>query len=184
MRKTNFIGRSFIMNKKSVYFCFGVLLICLVIGGHACKNNSGAQADVAGALLEVEGCKQWNNAVEPGTEQPKNQDCLEYRYIGQKLELKHINAAFNCCPGAVTADFNVCDKVVTITEMEETQGCFCVCLFDLEMEVDHLEPGEYTIRINEPYIENGDEPLEFTVQLSEGISGSYCLERNHYPWID
>lgn len=171
------------MKNKWLFFCCSLVLICLVSIGFGCKSSSGKE-EPTGTLLGYQGCKELKKGAGWGSNVASNQDCLEYHYSGQKLELKHINAAFNCCPGAISTDISVNGKIITITELEETAQCLCLCLFDLNMEIDDLESGEYTIRVNELYIDDGDEPLEFTVQLSSGVSGSYCLERNHYPWID
>ena len=60
--------------------------------------------------------------------------------------------------------------------------CDCLCLFDLDYEITNLPPGVYTIRVNEPYLWEGAEVLEFTVDLSAVPSGSHCVYRDHYPW--
>jgi len=63
--------------------------------------------------------------------------------------------------------------------------CNCNCLFDIDYEIINLQPGEYTIKIIEPYLEPylkyGEEILKFTVDLSSSTSGSYCAGRNYYP---
>jgi hypothetical protein len=97
--------------------------------------------------------------------------------------LKHINAGFNCCPGDITAEIEFKGNLIIITESEQEQGCHCLCLFDLDYEVTNLSPGRYTIRVAEPYVEENDQVLEFTLELFSATSGNYCLERNNYPWI-
>ena len=49
-----------------------------------------------------------------GIEVSNNEDCIEYSYNGQTLTLKHINSAFNCCPGEITADIDINGDIVWI----------------------------------------------------------------------
>ena len=134
-----------------------------------------------GILLNYEGCKEFpKGASMDGT--PPDQDCIEYQYDGSNvLLLKHINAGFNCCP-EITTDITIEDNVITIEEIELSGDCDCLCLFDLDYEIRNLQPGEYTIRVIEPYVPEGEEILEFTVDLVSSPSGSYCVYRDFYPW--
>ena len=119
---------------------------------------------------------------------PPDQDCIEYQYDGEgTLVLDHINAGFNCCPSNLTADISIEQSLITITEYEHfdnTGPCYCLCLFDVDYQINNLPPGEYTIKVNEVYLEEGDELLEFTVNLPPSpYSGSFCVFRSHYPWM-
>ncbi len=130
-----------------------------------------------GRLIDYTDCKEYLE------EDPKsNIDCLEYDYNGEdELLLTHVNAGFNCCP-KITTNITINDNLITIEEIEISGDCDCLCLFDVYYEIINLEPGEYIISIIEPYIYEDDEILEFAVDLSSSISGSYCVERHHYPW--
>jgi hypothetical protein len=140
----------------------------------------------SGSLLDYFGCKPVRTGSSPDSI-TSDQDCLEYQYDGEgTFLLNHINAGFNCCPSNLTADITIQDNVISITEYEhfDTTGpCYCLCLFDVNYQIDNLPPGEYTIEVIELYLEEGDEPLEFTVDLPAfPYSGSYCVTRDHYPW--
>jgi hypothetical protein len=161
------------MKRIFTIILFSAWLVFLSGVWAGCTDGSGPEP--SGTLLQYQGCKESKGGCE---------DCLEYSYDGQKLILKHINAGFNCCPGHINADIAVNGRIISITESEQEAGCFCLCLFDLDIEVSNLKPGEYTILVYEPYIDDEDEPLEFTVQLISGTSGRYCLQRNYYPWTD
>jgi hypothetical protein len=100
------------------------------------------------------------------------------------LHLDHLNAGFNCCP-IIGADIDVDGSLITITERESPDSlgfCACLCLFDVGYEIWQLPPGQYTIRFVELYLEPGDDPLEFPVDLSAAPDGSACVSRHHYPW--
>ena len=172
------------MRRIVVGFFLCMVVVSLACIGNGCKSNSGPETDPNGILLQYQGCKEWSVGSDAINITARNEDCLEYLYDGRKLILKHVNAGFNCCPGTITAEIAVTDRIISIIEREQEAGCLCLCLFDLDMEIDNLEPGEYTIRVVEPYVEDGDESLEFVVQFSAGTSGCYCVSRNYYPWID
>jgi len=137
-----------------------------------------------GILINYAGCKQFQKGAGlDGT--PPDQDCVEYQYDGTGvLLLKHVNGGFNCCPDELLADIIIEDNIIIVDEDEslESGGCFCLCLFDLHYQISNLPSGEYTIRIDGLYLEEGDEILEFTVDLASSPSGSFCVYRDHYPW--
>jgi|GEM_PF-635107 len=124
-------------------------------------------------------CKSLEKAV---VETPSDQDCIEYEYDGEStLLIKHVNAGFNCCPEIAT-NVIIENNIITIEEIEIEGLCDCLCLFDMDYEVINLPPGAYTIRVEEPYFPEGDDPLEFQLNLDEAVSGSFCVDRSHYPW--
>jgi hypothetical protein len=117
------------------------------------------------------------------------QDCIDYDYDGVgTLTLKHRNAIFNCCPTYLFAHTTLVNDTLTVTEGENLEphgGCDCICLFDVDMMIVDLPPGEYTIHVDELYIATGEwdprEDIEFDVDLTSATSGSYCVERVGYP---
>ena len=137
-----------------------------------------------GILVDYAGCKTFTRGSAAGST-PPDQDCIEYQYDGARtLLLKHINAGFNCCP-VIAADITIEGNLITIHESESfdsTGPCWCLCLFDLDLEISNLSPGEYTISVIEVCTNPEDEILEFTVNLVSSPSGMYCVFRDHYPW--
>jgi hypothetical protein len=135
-------------------------------------------------LLGYYGCKEFQKDSPPDST-PPNQDCIEYQYDGEgMLLLKHVNSGFNCCPDDILAEITLVGNLITITEIEEPPGgwCDCICLFDVDYQISDLPPGEYTITVNQLYLQPGDEILEFTVDLTSATSGEYCVQRDDYPW--
>jgi hypothetical protein len=114
-----------------------------------------------------------------------DQDCLEWQYDGASLlALRHVNAGFNCCPRLLLAQIVIQGADIGIDESEDLTGagCFCLCLYDLDYEIANLPPGVYSITVNEPYAPEGGEVLEFTLDLVNSPVGSYCIQRDTYPW--
>jgi hypothetical protein len=170
------------MRNKSILAVALCFMMFFLVGG--CKKSEDVQMSPMGTLLQYSSCKQFmqTTEAEPFAPTPEN-DCIEFLYDGVRiLTLKHINAGFNCCPGEITADIDIGSNRIIITENESTQGCDCLCLFDLQYEIIDLPPGQYTIRIIEPYTHASDEPIVVNVDLRETPDGIFCFSRGHYPW--
>ncbi len=137
-----------------------------------------------GVMLGYTGCKEFEKDSPPDST-PPDQDCIEYQYDGEGvLLLKHVNSGFNCCPDEILGEITLVGNTITITENEslESGGCDCLCLFDVDYQINDVPPGEYTITVNQLYLMEGDELLQFTVDLTSSTSGEYCVQRDHYPW--
>lgn len=130
-----------------------------------------------GNLTNQTTCKDYNLS-----KPPPNQDCIQYQYDSvQNLTLKHQNAGFNCCP-VIAANITIINRTITIKEIELVGDCRCLCLFDLDYQILNLPPASYKITVEEPYILPEDQKLEFTINLINSSTGSYCVERTNYPW--
>jgi hypothetical protein len=153
--------------------------------GYIFKGGPEPNCPPIGISVNFTGCKTFLKGTDyDGT--PPDQDCIEYQYDGDSvLQINHINAGFNCCPGIILVQIDIEADIITIEEREyyDSLGpCYCLCLFDLDFAINDVEPGEYTIKVIEPYVMEGDESLEFTVDLSSPSEGSYCVSRSHGPW--
>jgi hypothetical protein len=148
----------------------------------ACSDNSTGTGDSrspTGRTVGNTGCKTILSSSAPGNA-ATDKACLDYAYDGRSLlQLKHVNAVFNCCPDSVGGQVRIDNHTITIDETEwVSTPCDCICPFDVDYEIVDLPPGLYTIRVNEVYLREGAEVLEFTVDLSVSPSGSYCVERD------
>jgi hypothetical protein len=139
-----------------------------------------------GTLIDFNGCKTFDGGgLGDGAPIPSDQDCIEYEYDGQSvLLIRHVNSAFNCCPTDILTDISIYENLITIAESEYLViPCDCLCLFDVDVKITNLEPGQYTVKVMQLYLDPDDELLEFTIDLSSSpSSGSYCVERDRYPW--
>ncbi len=137
---------------------------------------------LTGSLLSMTGCKgPLALAATPDDIEP-DQSCISWEYDGTgTLSLSHINAGFNCCP-TLDVSIDVQGGTITLHEVETLGECFCLCLFDLEFEITNLPPGEYRVVAEEPYVDEGMEALDFSIDLTQAPSGVHCVERTEYPW--
>jgi hypothetical protein len=172
---------------KAKKICYFLLFWSLLIFIRCKQDENFIPFQPVGDLVSYEGCKSF--AQESGASSQvslfhaQNQDCIEYQYYGDSvLELHHINACFNCCPREIVAHIDINDNVIIIEESEAEQGCFCLCLFDVNYKIEGLQPGKYTIEIIEPYTNDQDEKLWFVLDLFHATSGTYCSYRSHLPW--
>lgn len=162
-------------------YCLMVLAASIFALSCGSDETTGAgSAGPVGELMSVTGCKGLSAAKTADTV-PPDKDLIEYYYNGNSLFLKHVNAGFNCCSDAY-ADIAVVGDVITIDEKEGGMFCYCLCLIDLDFRIRNLEPGLYTIRVNELCLHENDQKLEFNVNLFSSPAGSYWVIRDHYPW--
>ena len=170
------------MNFPSVFWsmAFTMLILSYVIFSGCEKTNDASNGNPNGTLVKYTDCK---NTVLTDTT-PNNLDCIEYSYNNDNgiLRLKHINAGFNCCPGKITADISINNDAIIINEKEQSAGCHCNCLFDIEYEFNNLDSWTFRIVVVEPYRPVSENVLEFNVDLKAQSSGKFCVERKNYPW--
>jgi hypothetical protein len=134
------------------------------------------------------------NLVFRDSHTPYDLDCLKWEYDGEGLlEVTHVNAGFNCAP-EIEATLSLDPRsvpggpsgTIEIIEHEISDIADCNCLFELEYALSELPPRTYRVEVSEEpiYLEEGDAPLEFTLELHSAESDSFCVERDHYPWSD
>ena len=163
-------------------------LSCLVVG---CTDSRSTEPSPngppepqpggpTGHLVNMSACKNLDLAADGGIKD-RDQDCIQYTYEDKTLRLKHVNTAFNCCPD-VEATVLVRGDSIFIVEHEIQGDCRCLCLYDLDYEIRHLEVGSCRVLVSQEYLLEGDEPLEFAMDLLSSPSGTYCVKRDHYPW--
>jgi len=164
------------MLQKKVFIVVVLGIFITIISG--CKKSEIVPGAPEGLLISHNGCKE--NLLSQSSNAGKNttgtvRECLEFRYDGEKtLEMDHINALFNCCPGEITVDFEFAGNTITITEKQAEAGCYCICYFDVNFYFDNILPAVYTIRIiaADPNGEN----REFSLDLVSNQSGSRCWD--------
>jgi len=127
-------------------------------------------------------CKSYStNSVPP--EATGKLDCIEWSYDGvSTLNITHLNGCFNCMPMVLDLQVSVTSGLITIEE-GGYGFAYCLCLRDFEYQVDNLPPGTYMIYVvGNCHEESPEKHLRVTVDLVASPSGSYCIERNEYPW--
>jgi hypothetical protein len=159
----------------------GLLLTCLLLAGCGSDTTEPAAVGPIGHLVDMTGCKSQD--LLGADEAAVGIDCIKYSYRLCTLDLKHINAAFNCCP-EVDASVTVSGDTILVVEEERVGECHCLCLYDLEYELQGLPLGVYRVIVSEEYLLETDDPLEFTIDLRVSASGQHCATRDHYPWAE
>lgn len=156
---------------------FTIGLITLThMGG--CKKDTTIPTDPNPIVVTKTGCKTGILSTDSF-----KQDCIEYRLINNTLHIKHVNAAFNCCPNKVYAIATISHDSILITEKEIlTQPCKCNCLYDIEYDIPNVTDSSYVIIVNEPYVTNETDRLIFNMSPVISSIGAFCKTRNMYPW--
>lgn len=138
---------------------------------------------ITGELVSDTGCKTFGKSASLEGETPDTLSCLEYSYdeAEKLLSISHINAGFNCCPENLYCSVSCHEDTILIEEHETDGLCDCLCLFDLEIEVAGVVPGEYVIQVIEP-CNHDEEEIIFEVDLESQKEGAFCAVRKKYPW--
>ena len=112
---------------------------------------------------------------------PDTITCVEYSYnaVDRKLRLNHINVMFNCCSDSFYCDMSISNDTIKIQEFESGLLCFCVCLFDISMEFNEVDPLKYYVSI---YQDIGSDSLNFVMDLTDSQDSSYCEVRTYGPY--
>lgn len=156
-----------------------LLSLFMVFLNIACDKEAENQPlEFSGKLISHTDCKHLKSS-----NFENNQSCVEYIFDKQnnKLSITHINTGFNCCPDSLWCTISKTENKIIIEEFEASLGCKCNCLYDFEIELEGIEQEKYTIQFIEPYCGEQEE-LIFEVDLSENITGSFCVTRIIYPW--
>ena len=104
-----------------------------------------------------------------------DQECIEYEYVMRSaLEIKHISARFNCCPGEFIFESRIKGDSILVKESTTERNCLCTCPYDLEYRIENITPGKYIFKIDRKYPE-GYEKLIFEMNLTEQTSGVFCI---------
>lgn len=172
---------------KTPAVLLNVILSGLLIAGCETNPDNTNNSRVTGRLTHVSGCKSHASTIPKASLSNSNltspSSCLQYTYdkLTNRLTLRHINAAFNCCPDTITCEVKQNGSTIEILEKEASALCNCSCLYDLDMVIDGLFEIRYLIRLTEPYA-GSQEPLIFTIDLKQKPSGELCVARDGYPW--
>ncbi|HLN53232.1 MAG TPA: hypothetical protein VK212_05945 [Lentimicrobium sp.] len=159
-----------------ILFCT-ILLIFSIVYSCDKKETQQTQPNINVHLLNVSECKLLKAGVSDSL------SCIEYNFepTTGKLNLKHINSAFNCCPGEISGNISMLNDTIILEENESESGCNCDCLYDLDFEISGVAAKAYRIKIIEPYL--GDQQsLDFFVNLENQPTGNWCVIRTNYPY--
>ena len=163
------------------YFLYFLFLFALIISCST-ENENPEEMELTIRLLGNPQCIYLKSSSKLN-ETPESQSCIEYAFDkdARKLILKHIHAGFNCCPEGLWCTVLFRNDTIIIKEFENQMGCKCNCLYDLDMEVDGVEPGKYQLQLIEPYL-GTQQPLVGLLDLWAQKQGSFCASRSIYPW--
>lgn len=161
-------------------FLVAISLLLIVFG---CKNETETENLLvfSGKLVSHKGCKVLPS--DSTTNLVDSLSCAEYAFNAttNKLQIKHINAGFNCCPDSIYSNVSISNDTIIIQEFESGPQCYCLCLYDLYFEIDGITAKKYPVKFIEPLIRD-QQPLIFEINLSDQPTGKHCVTRHRNPW--
>jgi len=73
-------------------------------------------------------------------------DTVYAEVIESTITVHHDAAVYNCCPEPFQYDVSLQDGVIEIREVEVLENpCFCICCFDLSVEIEDVAPGSHQV---------------------------------------
>ncbi len=166
--------------KKKHFFIFITLLFYFVL--NSCEIRE--QGNVSATVSNQTACKYKKTQPTESIGISDTLSCVEWKYSAstQKLKLTHKNTVFNCCPGDLYCVVNLLNDTLYLQEHESASSCDCICLFDLNIDIDEIDQKKYEIRfVNETYC-SGYPALNFEIDLTQKPEGSHCVTRKGYPY--
>lgn len=171
------------MSIKGIFIGLWVVLVFVVSSCDNPEENTPENNELKGTVLSLGSCK----AGKDGDPNERMQGCLVYDYNPetQILLLTHINAAFNCCPEQVNVQFSFFGDTITLTESEVEPMCDCNCRYDLQLQIENLASNFWYLRVYEPLLNyDTNDTLMGYMNLEANPSGSFCVLRSGYPWME
>ena len=174
---------------KTTKYLIILLMSCVIA---SCENESknesknNTKLEIKGQLVAHTGCKKdvYESPMKSPSEVLNDFSQVDYFFDAttNKLTLKHINSAFNCCVDSLGCNISFVNDTIIIEEYEYiTNYCRCNCLYDLDMLVTGVEAKKYIVKIIEPYF-SGKQKFIFEIDLENKPEGSFNIKRNEYPW--
>ena len=126
---------------KTKLFLFA--LIAILLFGAGCKKETSNES------LRIKdfsylGCKETKSLRASF----HGEESIEYKaVVDGYLDIKHVNALFNCCPGTIKADVSMEGNIITVVESETDPICDCICDYDLEYTLGPLKSNKEYILI-------------------------------------
>lgn len=122
------------------------------------------------SVVGVSGCKTDSSAnpVYPS-------ECAEWTLNNDNsLDIRHINAMFNCCLDSISARLELRGDTIMIIETEHTPLCDCNCPYDLDLRISNIMPGTYHFVIRYGVWDEGIPKLAWSADLTVAPTGTYC----------
>jgi len=169
--------------KTTYYFFLVAFVFTFLVCSCEKDKEKSKQLTLTGQLVNHSACKSGLNSPDGTTEIPDTLSCIDYSFdtSNNKLSMKHINAGFNCCPDSIYCNVAIMNDTIIVQECEKNSLCNCLCLYDLDIEINGVDSKKYQVRFIEPYSGEQDK-LIFGIDLTIDLEGSYCVIRKQYPW--
>lgn len=158
---------------KKVKILLPLITLLLLIGGMGCEKSGNTTNTFQLTDFSYVGCKETTD----GANSPKSSNGVladEQEYIMYKavnptyLEVQHINAVFNCCPGKLIAESAISNDTIKIMEDESEHSCDCICKYDLHFKIGPLNYKKYHIVLYKSNRNYAEFDLDFNI-TTDGV---------------
>jgi len=168
------------MKALFLFLLAGVIGFSIIIG---CERDNSSikeekKIEFSGRLDSVSACKN-HKSTSSIVDTADSIICIYYIFHPEthKLNIKHENVFFNCCPDSMCVQVSKANDTILIHESDNGGYCGCICLYDLEIEINGIEAKKYLFVIEVgPYLPGQN--TSFELDFSKTTSGIYCYKRN------
>lgn len=150
----------------------------------SCSSDTLQRGSLPLSRLTDTGCKSevLSRAMENHEETPGAESISLKAISHQKgsvtLQVKHLNAMFNCSSDKIWVKSDMEGKIIKIYEVENSVAANCMCAHDLSFELGPLAEGSYQVylyhSVKEP--QEGDFSTHFTVNVSPSLNQTISVE--------
>jgi len=127
-------------------------------------------------------CTQENRVDEYGNIIDNRHTYIFYRYDIEErlLYIRHYNVPFNCDKRGIATKVSITDNSIVIKEYQnllENEGMRCVCLYDIYLTIDNIDPKEYLLNIIN---EATNDKIGLNIDLIEKPQAVIAFKRDYY----
>ena len=124
-----------------------------------CKSFSGEKASSRGTLSDLWGPEKFQYEA----------------MAGGRLFVRHLNAIYCCEQDELSVTACLQGQEISIVEREVNARANCVCPFDLDVIIDHLDEGTYTLAI---YRYDAETPIaKFEIMYTSDLKGEQLIKQ-------
>lgn len=124
-----------------------------------CKSFSGEKASSRGTLSDLWGPEKFQYEA----------------MAGGRLFVRHLNAIYCCEQDELSVTACLKGQEISIVEREVNARANCVCPFDLDVIIDHLDEGTYTLAI---YRYDAETPIaKFEIMYTSDLKGEQLIKQ-------
>lgn len=161
---------------KTILLMINILFFLIVFAG-CDKENSGEKIQLKD--FSYSGCKENTDVVSRSGHLTRSTGANQEEYIEYEatadgcLNIKHVNATFNCCPDTIKTTISSDRGEIKIIETETGAICNCICSYDLEYKIGPFTNQKYTLIL----YRDTREYARLTINYTQSLNNTFIIKK-------